>query len=326
MYKIIKCSICLMWLALFSFLCFNPKQTEFKLNETPKSQKLNAAAVDDTFTLNADQLASWGVTSGSITFTITAVGKVNTVAITDAKTNLVEANDFIIPDTVIYNDVEYWITDIGVLGGEKRITVTGELKLPAALTELAENAFAWVNFTGELIIPSHVKSVGWRAFFRCGFFDTLTIKDNNTLIDYLAFSGCDSLTKINLPFTKWSSENKNCFSSLAPTTGLTRSIVVPKGSKITLDQLGLANSNWTMEYVGSDNSGSNKLWMYIVIPGGAGVLLAAGIYIIIKRKKGKGKAKAVNNKNKSKKTKNKIKKIVRSKTKKAPAKKKAKRK
>jgi hypothetical protein len=43
---------------LFSFLCFKPKQTEFKLNETPKSQQLNVAAVGDTFTLNADQLAS----------------------------------------------------------------------------------------------------------------------------------------------------------------------------------------------------------------------------------------------------------------------------
>jgi hypothetical protein len=134
---------------------------------------------------------------------VTGVGETNTVTINDGRSDRINANNLTIPSTVADGDgVKYQITAIGsgALGGEQPISVTGKLTLPASLKRLEYASCGSIRFTGELIIPVNVESIATYAFYMCGYFSTLTFKNNNTVISNAAFSSCNSVRKLNLPF------------------------------------------------------------------------------------------------------------------------------
>ena len=70
-----------------------------------------------------------------------------------------------------------------------------ELRLPAALTEIEEEAFAGVS-ADSIYLQDQVVSIGKRAFADCKELRSIRIPDSVTSIEDSAFDGCSKMLKI----------------------------------------------------------------------------------------------------------------------------------
>ena len=87
------------------------------------------------------------------------------------------SGDVVIPASVTYAGVEYYVTSIG------------------------ENAFAYCSELTSITIPSNVMSIGIGAFTWCSNLTSITIPNNVTSIGPFAFSSCSGLTSITIPYS-----------------------------------------------------------------------------------------------------------------------------
>ena len=101
-----------------------------------------------------------------------------------------------IPEFVLYNDVVYHVTRIGLGAFSNCSGLVGELIIPNSVTYIDGYAFYHCSgLTGPLSIPNSVTSISGGAFDGCsGFTGTLTIPNSVTTIGVSAFQGCSGFT------------------------------------------------------------------------------------------------------------------------------------
>ena len=128
----------------------------------------------------------------------------------------------IIPDSVVYGDVTYAVTAIGVRAFYYGDSVTS-VEIPSSVTTICDSAFYYATSLTSVEIPSGVTriesyafsccdsltsvempgvtSIGDFAFWRCDGLKSVSFLENGKLtsIDGWAFYCCDGLTNVTIP-------------------------------------------------------------------------------------------------------------------------------
>lgn len=129
--------------------------------------------------------------------------------------------EIIIPETVVFNGVNYRVTSIG----KKAFDECKSLKsiiIPNSVMTIGEDAFRncfslkYIAFTDSIktigksafcrceslkaiIIPDSIKTISWGAFNQCKSLKAIAIPDSVTNIEDYAFEDCESLKYIVIP-------------------------------------------------------------------------------------------------------------------------------
>lgn len=104
-----------------------------------------------------------------------------------------------IPETVVFNGVEYDVTSITTWAFYHCSRLTGSLVIPNSITEIGMSSFeGCTGLTGSLNIPNSITEIEQRAFSNCSGFTSLIIPKSVTSIGDAAFGGCGGLTSINV--------------------------------------------------------------------------------------------------------------------------------
>ena len=74
-----------------------------------------------------------------------------------------------------------------------------DIKIPAGVTKIADQAFLKCEFIKSVIIPTGVVKIGDQAFRFCHALKSVKIPNTVTIIGDLAFSSCHELTSIEIP-------------------------------------------------------------------------------------------------------------------------------
>lgn len=82
--------------------------------------------------------------------------------------------------------------------GETYVSGVAEIRLPAGLTSIGDNAFANCVSIRRVTVPAGVTSLGLRAFYRCTRLQTVTLNGVNALPER-AFYGCAQLQELHMP-------------------------------------------------------------------------------------------------------------------------------
>ena len=107
------------------------------------------------------------------------------------------SGDLILPEKVIYNDVEYTLIAIGSYAFFQCNFLTG-VEIPNSVTEIGEAAFqACTGLTG-VTIGNSVIEIGSFAFAYCEGLTGVTIGNSVTEIGSYAFAGCTGLTDLTI--------------------------------------------------------------------------------------------------------------------------------
>ena len=104
----------------------------------------------------------------------------------------------VIPSSVVYNDVTYSVTSIGMnaFGGCIGLTT---ITIPNSVTSIGSGAFSGCSSLTSVTIPNSVTSIEQEAFCVCSGLTSVTIPNSVTDIEERAFSGCSGLTTITIP-------------------------------------------------------------------------------------------------------------------------------
>ena len=126
-------------------------------------------------TMLAGQAGAWDFKSGDLYYDIYSD---STVAVTylsrQSTSNYSELGEIVIPEKVIYNNIEYAVTYIGGY------------------------AFYGCGGLTSVTIPESITSIGYSAFYGCGDITSVTIPESVTYIGDYAFSGCSKMKEINV--------------------------------------------------------------------------------------------------------------------------------
>lgn len=188
----------------------------------------------------------------------------------DKTNNVVRVNrytgsktDVLIPETFIYNGVEYVTVGLGdnnsntwqynYNNGYKHLK---SVTLPATLRFLGSYAFYHCGGLAEISIPSNVESIGYCAFSQCVSLTEIQLPNGLTTIGGYAFSDCTSLSEMTIP------------SSVTQITGSDPFINCPKLRTLRCEA--------TVPPVCSDNF-SNGIHV-IYVPAGSGAAYEAATY------------------------------------------------
>ena len=106
--------------------------------------------------------------------------------------------NFDIPETVVYNGVNYKVSSIGnrAFVGCKTLT---SITIPNSITTIGNNAFSNCSGLTSITIPNSVTSIGDYAFSKCSGLVSVRIPNSFKTIGNGIFSGCSSLTSVNIP-------------------------------------------------------------------------------------------------------------------------------
>lgn len=107
------------------------------------------------------------------------------------------SGEIIIPDSVVYGDVTYAVTAIGVRAfyhGDSVMSV----EIPSGVTTICDSAFFYTTSLTSVEIPSSVTAIGSDAFYATSL-TSVEIPSGVTRIESYAFSCCHSLTSVEMP-------------------------------------------------------------------------------------------------------------------------------
>ncbi len=155
--------------------------------------------------------------------------------------------NLVIPETVIYNEETYSVTNIAdyafhrciklrgsVIIGDN-VTSIGEVAFASSLfggtltignsvTSIGDDAFNYASLSGSLTIPNSVTTIGKRAFYCIGFTGSLVIPNSVTTIGGDAFGLCDGFYGT---LTIGNSVTHIGYGAFYDCTGFTGSLVIP---------------------------------------------------------------------------------------------------
>ena len=103
-----------------------------------------------------------------------------------------------IPSTVIYGDITYDVTSIGIeafFDCRNLVSVT----IPNSVIAILDHAFAGCRSLTTVTIPNSVKYIYWGAFYYCNNLTSIIIPNSVTSIASNTFEKCYSLTSITIP-------------------------------------------------------------------------------------------------------------------------------
>ena len=104
----------------------------------------------------------------------------------------------VIPDNVVYNDVTYSVTSIGVYAFYDCRSLTS-VEIPNSVTSIGYEAFRNCFDLPSVAIGNSVTSIGERAFYDCTGLASIEIPTSVTSIGVYAFYNCRGLTSIEIP-------------------------------------------------------------------------------------------------------------------------------
>ena len=108
------------------------------------------------------------------------------------------SGDITIPSSIIVNEVEYSVTNIGY-GSFHNCYELISVIITNSVTNIRDYDFQYCFNLILVIIPNSVTSIGNGAFNGCTKLTSITIPNSVTYIGFFAFSSCSSLTSIIIP-------------------------------------------------------------------------------------------------------------------------------
>ena len=104
-----------------------------------------------------------------------------------------EGGEVVIPDTVMYEGVEY---PVSIING-KAFTMSNitKITLGANIASISDRAFRDCDLLEEIVFNDKITRIGYSAFYGCDVLPSVTIPSNITYIDYYAFKDCGSLVE-----------------------------------------------------------------------------------------------------------------------------------
>lgn len=109
--------------------------------------------------------------------------------------------ELVIPSTVIYNDDQYTVVEIGHTSFQDNYELTS-VTLPNTITTIEWDAFYGCSALRDFIIPENVTSVGHGAFYLCLNLESLTLPATLNDVGYWAF-----LTRGNIKSVNYNASN-----------------------------------------------------------------------------------------------------------------------
>ena len=136
----------------------------------------------------------------------------------------------IIPESVIYNGIEYAVTSIGdyaFYNYDNQYLITS-ITLPNTIKTICQSAFSSCHELTDLTIPESVISIGSYAFSGCSGLSNIFIPDSVTSIGSNAFNYCDFnsvvIGKSVLTMSQYSigwADNVTCLAEIPPSITIT---------------------------------------------------------------------------------------------------------
>ena len=106
--------------------------------------------------------------------------------------------DFIVPETVNYNNRTYTITKIGERAFNKCVNLKS-IVFPNSIIEINEYAFNECTSLTSITLPNTVKSIGHSAFINCSNLISVILGNSVETIDRRSFYGCSKIISIIIP-------------------------------------------------------------------------------------------------------------------------------
>lgn len=106
--------------------------------------------------------------------------------------------DVVIPETFVYDGINYRVTRIGSYAFDGCTGLTS-ITIPDSVTSIGYNAFQYCQDLSDVKIGNGVTSIEEFAFDDCDSLTSITIPNSVTSIGRCAFSSCDFLTNVEIP-------------------------------------------------------------------------------------------------------------------------------
>ncbi len=111
--------------------------------------------------------------------------------------------ELVIPQKVVYNEVEYCVESIGNYAFVGCSALTS-ISIPESVTSIGKGAFHNCSGLTSIIIPNSVSTIGDETFANCSSLTSVTIGNSVTSIGKLAFNNCSGLTSVHISdLTAW---------------------------------------------------------------------------------------------------------------------------
>ena len=142
----------------------------------------NINASDFSAVCESGQTLYYNITSNTEPYTVEVVRDGNNQ----------QTGDLIIPETVVYNNITYYVTSIYTA-----FSYCSELTsvvIPNTVTNIGNSAFYMCSGLTSVTFGNSVENIGTIAFEDCYNLRSITLPNSLTNIDYGAFQGCSGLT------------------------------------------------------------------------------------------------------------------------------------
>ena len=117
-----------------------------------------------------------------------------TASVVERKNSQKYSGDIVIPETIIYNDVEYAVTSVSFYGSDELVS----LSLPKTVEVLGDEAMRGCSSLRSITIPG-VKTIGKIAFFGCSSLESITFGEGISSFGQGAFTNCNKLKSVYVP-------------------------------------------------------------------------------------------------------------------------------
>ena len=154
------------------------------------AQGLSAGAWNGTFNFNIRLEGAGSVAVEYTPFTLTADNY--------TQAGITREGDVVIPETFVYDGVNYKVTSIGDSAFYGCTGITS-VEIPNSVTSIGYSAFNGCTDLTSIEIPDSVTSIGNWAFANCTGITSVEIGSGVTNIGNNIFNGCTGITSIEIP-------------------------------------------------------------------------------------------------------------------------------